>query len=243
MMSAAEDVENAEGDNRENRWQRFPSTWIVGTSGTEEFFSKFIWVVIPIQYFVFASFSGGFGSEAYAPTAVFALISIAALFLASCAIAAARFVYTKKLYSHFVRIWAIALIVTWVVTYALLGFSYYISPKLGMSDDLVHEIFCDFYPYDCARTHPNFGFQNFLEYLIYASLSLVLIRVISVVCTYVLRMPVRKPITKEPNVFGVALSVALLMTAMNGASTWPHDARLPKADLPCNPGVDPDCKN
>lgn len=213
-------------------WFRFPAGWVVTNPGTEGFFSKAIWFVLPFQYYVLTQFTGGFGSEAYVASAMVALISIAALFVVSCLFALPTYwrrhagdgvPRAPKDYGDAVRMWSIALIVTWATTHVVLAVSYFVGKATLGKADIVHGVLCKFTE-SCNSTHPNFGLQTIVEYFMYALIALALILAARWVYQKLTWVRSLHSSTREPHILLVAVLVAGLMTLINGATTLPHSA-------------------
>jgi hypothetical protein len=214
-------------------WFRFPANWLVNNPGTEGFFSKAIWFVLPFQYYVLTQFTGGFGSEAYVASAMVALISIAALFVVSCLFALSTY-WTRHAgdamarapndYGNAVRMWSIALIVTWATAHVVLAVSYFVGKAGPGKADIVHRLLCDLTGSACKWTHPNFGPQTIAEYFIYALIALALLLGARFVHRKLTWVRTSHSPTREPHILVVAMIVAGLMTLINGATTLPHSA-------------------
>jgi hypothetical protein len=215
-------------------WPRFPSNWIVARRGTEGFFSKAIWFVLPIQYYVLNRFPGGL-NDAYVASAMVALMSIASLFAASCIFALVHYRRPEKAfdsalkepggfgrrYALGVRMWAIALIVTWAMVHVVLALSYLVGGGRG---DVVHWYACVLQTGGCQKTHPDFSWLTVLEYAFYATVAVGILALARFLHLKWTRAAHKSSEAPEPNLIVVILTVSGLMTLINGATTWPHSA-------------------
>lgn len=199
-------------------WWRFPSRWIVSRQSTESFFSKAIWLILPLQYWVFTQFPGGI-ADAYVAAAMLALISMGALFAIGCLFSLAYLGFRGR-YAIGVRMWSIALIVTWAVSYAVLAVSYLVGDsKYG---DVLHGAFCRALPIDCNGPHPDFGWVTGAEYLIYTGTAVLVLVLASMIHRRIAEAPVVKAPIGDPYAVIVIATIAGLMVLVNGATTLPH---------------------
>jgi hypothetical protein len=225
------------------KWLRFPSNWVVAWRGTESFFSKAVWLVIPIQYYVLDQLSGGLRG-AYVASAVVALVSIAALFAVSCL---AALVYYRKRpggdgpakerpgfgtwYALGVRTWAIALIVTWATAHLVLWVSYLLGTSRG---DFLYSALCGVGR--CTEIYPAWDRITFVVYLIYTSIAVLLLVAISY-GWLTGALPKPSPIP-EPSIFVVIPLIAVLMVLINGGTTRQpakSNDRCPPTSTDCPP--------
>lgn len=207
------------------RW-RFPVGGIVGNSRFEPWLAKAVWLVIPLQYYVLTRFPNGFSPDAVVAAAAFALFGVVSLFVLSCAIALI-FHREGTAYEEQVRMWAIALIVGWAATLALLATSYAVASiiyALGgpeLNGDIIDDFLCNRARITyCPGVYPAFDFRTMLDYFIYSSVA------VGIIAMVVRRKHDNKeadaPALLEPSVFIVAAAITAVMTLYHGISTLPH---------------------
>jgi hypothetical protein len=195
------------------RIPRFPVRWILEHPRIEYWTVKAVWFVIPLEYYLVTSFSGGFNKSDFGATSIFALLYLMVLFVASSLIAIAG---GSGEFDRRVRIWSIALIVTWGASLALVAFANFLSTLVGLGNDFVGAIVCRS---GCTPDYPAFRPQTFLVYAIYSSAAL------AILCAaprYIRAKRASSPSLfpvdvrwREPDVVTIGFLNAIIMTAMH----------------------------
>jgi hypothetical protein len=213
-------------------WWRFPSTWIVSSPGNEALFSRAVWLIIPLQYYVLSKFPTGLKGE-YVAVALVAVVSIVSLFVASLLFAlayyraapqnrSAREVEEKfgSTYALGVRMWAIALIVSWMAVHVVLAVSYAIG---GAEGDLIDRLLCGDNRFsECNDLRPNFGVLTIVEYSAYTIVAIALLAAGGVLHRRLTTVRSDPPVFAEPNLAYVVVTIVILLTLINGSTTLPH---------------------
>jgi hypothetical protein len=207
-------------------WWRFPSTWIVGSPTNEALFSKGAWLILPLQYYVLSKFNSGLNGE-YIAVALVSVVSIASLFGASLVFALAY--YRRKgpnsdeqsgtsfrtRYASGVRMWAIALIVSWMGVYAVLAVAY----GLGGESDLLEELLCNRYGFlECNGIRPSYSILTLVEYVAYTVIAVALLAIAGVIHRRFNRFPTEKITFREPNLLYVIITVVTLLFLINNST-------------------------
>lgn len=217
---------------RRSAWWRFPSMWIVASPASEDLFSKIVWLILPLQYYVLSQFPTGLRGE-YVAVALVTVVSIASLFAVSLLFAlpyyrtSVRGAQTLQdveerfgsRYALAVRIWAIALIVSWMSVYAVLAVSYAIGGEKG---DLFNQLICSFWPMnECYDVGPELRLLTFLGYLAYSLIAVLLVMAIAAMHRKFSGAANDTSPLAEPNPAYVVVTIATLLTLIN-SSTVTH---------------------
>jgi hypothetical protein len=214
-------------------WWRFPSTWIVGSSTNEALFSKAVWLILPLQYYVVSKFPTGLQGE-YIAVALVSVVSIASLFGASLLFAlfyyraekpfphggkpnlgGERRVGFSSRYALIVRMWAIALIVSWMAVHVVLAISY----ALGTKGDLLEDYVCQLFNFGaCYGTRPDFSVLTIGEYFAYTIIAVALLAIAGVLHRRIKGPRAEKLTFPEPNIVFVIVTVTALLTVINNST-------------------------
>jgi hypothetical protein len=194
------------------RIPRFPVRWILEHPRIEYWTVKAVWFVIPLEYYLVTTFSGGFNKSDFGAVSIFALLYLMLLFAASSVIAIAG---GSKEYDRRVRIWSIALIVTWGASLALVAVANFLGALFGLGNDLVGAIVCR----TCTPDYPAYRPQTFLVYVIY---SLAALAILCAAPRYIHAKRASSPSLfpvdarwREPDVVTIGFLNAIIMTAMH----------------------------
>ncbi len=190
---------------------RFPVRWILEQPRIENWIVKAVWFAIPIEYYLVTTFSSGFDASAFGAAAVFSLLYLMLLFAVSCVLAIPG---KKQHYDSRVRIWSIALIVTWGASVALVAAITFLSRIAGSGNDIIAKLICP-----CVPEYPARSLKTFVIYFAYTAIALALVWVGSRYLRWT------KPIAptqsgdqdwSEPNLVTVGLINAMILTGMHG---------------------------
>ena len=66
---------------------RFPVRWAVESAAAERIFSRLLWLLVPLQYYVVTHIGRGFSPDDLIPAVLLSLISVVVIFVLSCAAA------------------------------------------------------------------------------------------------------------------------------------------------------------
>jgi hypothetical protein len=191
---------------------QFPVQWILKDSSRV---AKFVWLLIPLQYYVLTTFPGGFKTDAYVPSAVMTLFCFIAIFGSSCCLGIFPLKGTRE-YAERVRLWAISLIVTWAVSLGLLAVLYFVGLRNKLNTDVIGACLCKYL--DCQDGYPSFQLSTLLSYFIYSIIASLMIVGAAWTSRYF-----RHSTNWGPNILPwVVIVNTLIMFCLYGASTWPH---------------------
>jgi hypothetical protein len=120
---------------------RFPARWAVDKPAVESLFARGLWILVPVQYYVVTHVEKGLSPDDLVPAVALSLVSLAAIFLVSCAMAWCYALVNRPdpvhgdTLSGRVRMWVVALMICLVAAYALLAASLGIQ-KIALSWDV-----------------------------------------------------------------------------------------------------------
>jgi hypothetical protein len=194
---------------RQTGWLEFPLQSIIGRRGLEDVTSRFVWISIPLEYYLLTRFTGGIESLSL-PIVVVALLTIVVVIGISCAMALFQF-HDELSYSTRVRVWAVTLMLQWVTCLVLLSCGYLIGAYFGVNYDVM---------YLWLRNIPAFGSYPFVAdlrtFAIYACYSLLAAILLRSAGRYlgIRRFPSDLP--RAPNLLLVIPLAASIMMVMHG---------------------------
>ncbi|MGA7997796.1 MAG: hypothetical protein WCA28_23225 [Bradyrhizobium sp.] len=105
---------------------RFPVRWAVESAAAERIFSRLLWLLVPLQYYVVTHIGRGFSPDDLIPAVLLSLISVVVIFVLSCAAAwlASPLDETRDdSWTGRVRMWVVALMICTAACYLLLALS------------------------------------------------------------------------------------------------------------------------
>lgn len=214
---------------RRSAWWRFPSMWIVASPASEDLFSKIVWLILPLQYYVLSKFPTGLRGE-YVAVALVTVVSIASLFGVGLLFALPYYRTSVRgaqslrdvedrfgsRYALAVRIWAIALIVSWMSVYVVLAVSYAIG---GEDGDLLGQLVCSLRPMDeCNGAGPKLRPLYFFEYFAYSLIAVLLVMSIAAIHRKLKGAEDEPSPLAEPNPVYVVATIAILLTLINSST-------------------------
>jgi hypothetical protein len=191
---------------------RFPYRQIIQSWTLEEVFVRFVWLAIPLEYFVLTRFSGGLTNRDGVAVALIALLALLAVLAVSLALAVIPRP-GRSSYGDRVRIWSVSLVVSWAAALLMLAIGYAISLAVGwqsydaLAQQLDGRARLDDYPSMSDGV-------TFIIYFVYALLGAV---VIATVAWKFGRAPCRR-LPPGPNVFVVVALSASIMTVMHAVT-------------------------
>ncbi|MBB4374113.1 hypothetical protein GGD63_006942 [Bradyrhizobium sp. cir1] len=182
----------------------FPVGAIVARRGFEDFASRFVWLAIPLEYYLLTRFTGGV--EIWSLPIVFiALLTIGMAIGISCIMA--LLIRDGASYSARVRIWAVTLLLQWVTSLLMLAMGYVLGRGFGEDYDLLYLV---------MRGLPNFGSYPWVldprTYTIYVLYSVAAAIFIKLVVRLFGEPDFPADLPRGPNlVFVVPLTAAIMM--------------------------------
>ena len=203
-------------------WPRFPAKRLVADDRLQKWTPKLIWFVIPLEYYVVTSFSGGISTESYLSVVIFSVVCVFA-FVITGFVVAVLLPFTGTLQSRS-RGMITSLLCVWGTALLLQAASYFLTwlfSSQGTSDvlaSLLHDRWHVPNPLglDGASFLVNFG--GYLGYAILAIvIDMILIGLIARPDPKLLSPP-RDPSDewiREPGVIVVSVLVALLMLILH----------------------------
>jgi hypothetical protein len=161
---------------------RFPNSSIISNPVLERRVIFWVWLTVPLQYYVLTRIAGGQHGDEWAAIAISVLScmllilgissSLARIFPMRC-VEKADDCYEVRL-----RAWSVALITTWTAAVTLIAGSYLIAPVVGIeTGDLVHVALCKF-SLNCPN-HPEISApSSYAIYFVYSFAAILLVFVI-----------------------------------------------------------------
>jgi len=206
---------------------RFPYRRIVASWTLEEVFARFVWVAIPLEYFILTRFPGGLSARHGVAAALVALLALLAVLGASVMLAVLPRPRGHS-YAERVRMWSVSLVLNWATALALLAVGYAPAVFVGWQPppfaernyDLVARFL--YRPLDRRLLDINdyphaLDPATFIVYLCYALVAAVLIQGIA---RRFGQVP-KKHMPAGPNVFVVAGLTSIIMMIMHGVTKFP----------------------
>jgi hypothetical protein len=186
-----------------------------------------VWLVVPLQYYVFTRIPGGMQWQEVFSMALAVSLSVLLVFLCSSILAIVPSRQIGAAYSDRVRAWSLAIITNWSAAVSLLAISYLAGTYLKRpNQDLLQILLCypktsialptpgSIVPFPCEN-YPEFAVDTYIIYLLYSSLALVLLlaTVVSATGCGSERFPVPAPRTiLVPFITAAILSVLYIST-------------------------------
>jgi hypothetical protein len=173
-MSESEDVRPRGFRIRElrNMLARFPNDQILGNPDLERRVMNLVWVVVPLQYYVFTRIAGGMEGDQWFSIALTVLMCF--LFVLAVSAVIALIPSKESNYSTRLRSWSIALITNWAAAVSLLALSYFVSEIFELRFDLLQKFVCG--PiFRCADYPKMLSIATYSIYLGYSLLSLAIV--------------------------------------------------------------------
>lgn len=200
-----------------NVFFRYPNDRIFANIRLERMIMIWVWLVVPLQYFIFVQIPGGKRWNEFFDMALAVSLSMLLVFICSSIIA---FVPSKQIaitYADRVRAWSLAIITNWSAAVTLLAASYFWSWSLKIKNkDLVQFLLCpggyrDLGYLPCENYPELFRIDTYLIYLIYSLLALALLlgMVVSITRSDEVTFPVPAPRTLLVPIITAALLTGL----------------------------------
>lgn len=192
-------------------WLEFPFQSIVARRSFEQLAARFVWLSLPLEYFILTQFPGGVGGG-LAPIVVVALITIMAMVAISCITA---FVQARdgQPYPVRIRVWTVTLMLQWVMTLALLAAGYVIGRRLDptVNNDVVYLVLRGVPSWN---SYPAiFDPRTFAVYTCYSFLAAILIRMAA---RFLGKKEFKEDSPRGPNLLVVVPLTAAIMMVMHG---------------------------
>jgi hypothetical protein len=156
---------------------RYPNDLILGELKLERLMMIWVWLAVPLQYYVFTRIPGGMRWEEVFSMALTVMLSILAIFLISTVIAIFPFKDVSPEYSGRVRAWSLAVITNSTAAVTLIAASYLISGLLhAPNKDLLQVLACDQLEVFRCADYPRL--TSIETYIIYFGYSLIAVSVV-----------------------------------------------------------------
>jgi hypothetical protein len=192
---------------------RFPNDRILSDPTLERRIMNLVWIVVPLQYYLFTRLSGGMRGDEWFSIALTVLMCIFLVLGVSAVVALIPSIAPRLNYVTRLRAWSLALITNWAVAVCLLALSYLIGSICGIgTNDLLHTLVCGpGLPFKCAN-YPDFSPGTYGIYLGYSVLA------VAIVFVAILIVPVKEGpmVTRLPSplTFLVPLLTAAILTVL-----------------------------
>lgn len=205
---------------------RYPNDRILSNIPLERLIMFWVWLVVPLQYYVFTQIPGGMKWEEVFSMALAVSLSMLFVVLIGSGLAIFRSKQIGATYSERARAWSLAIITNWSATVTLIAVSYFASTvflKKG-NTDLLQNLLC--YPdgrhpmriLDCYNYPQLISLDTYAIYLIYSSIALIILLVTVVSATR--RDRSRIPVPAPRTVF-VPFVTAAVLTALYSSTRIP----------------------
>lgn len=200
-------------------WPRFPVAILVADKRLQFWVPKLIWLVIPMEYYVITSFSGGFDTESYLSVVIFSVVCVFA-FLITGFVAAVLLPFEGTLHARS-RGMVTSLLCVWGTVLLLQFASYFLTfSTQHEARDLLASLLHDRWPVPNPHGIDRESvLPNFLAYFGYALLAaiidLILIRMIARPDPSLVRSGREAEWICEPSLITVSALVALLMLLLH----------------------------
>lgn len=154
---------------------RFPNRAIVSNPTLERWIINWVWVTVPLQYYLLTRPAGGMRGGQWLAI----VVSVAACMLLILAVSAVLALILPMKDSSDrelkLRAWSVALVTLWTATVTLLAASHFVAWLFGQSQDLIHVLICAKAGLTCTD-HPSLGaLTSFLIYFVYAVMAMGLV--------------------------------------------------------------------
>jgi hypothetical protein len=158
---------------------RFPNDRILGEPKLERGMMTWVWIVVPLQYYVFTRMPGGLRANEWFSIALTVMVCILFVLLLSTLIAVLPFGQTGMSYKSRVQAWSLALVTNWAAAVSLLALSYFLSARFKLAKhDLLHGLICEKYEvFQCANYPSFFSPETYSIYLCYSILAVLVVLV------------------------------------------------------------------
>jgi hypothetical protein len=194
------------------KWLRFPYRKIAASRLLEGLLARFVWLAVPLEYYVLIQFPGGipyFGFLAAALAALLALVLVLLLSLVFALVPLPR----GSSYEDRARALSVSLVISWTISLLLLAISYRLSHAIGIADDLVAYVVR--LQFDIYKNYPHILDPVTLSvYLIYALIGGVLVKWVAAR----FGTEATRPTARDPMFLLIALLTAIIMMVIHGAS-------------------------
>jgi hypothetical protein len=210
---------NKMGEAPINVFFRYPNDRILSNVPLERKIIFWVWLVVPLQYYVFTQIPGGMKWQEAFSMALAVSLSMLLVFLISSALAIVPANEIGATYSDRVRAWSLAIITNWSATVTLLAASYLAEAVLLKQGnrDLVQTLLC--YRderhvtriFNCYNYPELFSIETYAIYLVYSSIALIVLLVTVVSATRKNRSQFPVP---APRTLFVPVVTAAVLTAL-----------------------------
>ncbi|MEH2612969.1 hypothetical protein [Bradyrhizobium sp. AZCC 1693] len=212
------------------RWPlNFPAYWVVENSAIEDFFAKFIWLIVPLQYGLLTQIARGLDPGDYTVAALLSLSSMVLLLIAGSATAGVVLVIFKRArgnYQQVARMWVVSLLISWAGANFLYAGSLICGYVWEWNGDLLGDSL-RILMVDRLKilkevdVVPGRNWPTFLSYLIFAYLSVAVCFLVRVLHIRFSRQRGPSPPLPEPDLIWPGVVVATVMMFINVVATAP----------------------
>jgi hypothetical protein len=209
MISIAPDSTRTEGSFP---WGKFPARWAVGNAFSERVSARLIWLLVPLQYYVFTHVAGGVAAGDLLSVVAITIVSFAALFFISFILAKVATLHdSAEVKQTLMRMWMIALMLGTTGAYSVFALSLFVGIHMGLTADILGDFF--FWQSQEGVRIPGWNWQTAAICLIYSAIACVLI--CGVRWMFWRLVPSSKVPLPEPALVVVIVFVAVVMFGMN----------------------------
>ncbi|WP_315724801.1 MULTISPECIES: hypothetical protein [unclassified Bradyrhizobium] len=194
---------------------RFPNAAIVSNPKLERWIINWVWVTVPLQYFILTRFPGGMRSNQWLAIVVSVTACMLLVLLVSYVMA---LIFPMKMernnWEIRLRTWSVALVTHWTATVTLLAASYLVAYAFGLTDDLVQIAVCACKKLNC-NDHPRLLLpSSFVIFFIYSFAAVFLVFAVLKLS----RCAVTRTTFPAPHTIAVIVICAVLLNLLYGAS-------------------------
>ena len=202
-----------------NVFFRYPNDRILSNVPLERLILFWVWLVVPLQYYVFTQIPGGMKWEEVFSMALAVSLSMLFVLLLGSVLAIVPSKQIGTTYSDRIRAWSLAIITNWSATVTLLAASYLASAIFLKSEnkDLVQALLCyrDGHHvtriFNCYNYPELLSIETYLIYLVYSSIALIVL--LTTVITATRHNRSRLPVPAPRTLF-VPVVTAAVLTAL-----------------------------
>lgn len=196
---------------RETYWLEFPFGAIVARLNYEEFASRFVWLAIPLEYYLLTIFTGGVDVLSL-PIVFISLLTISIAILFSCVLA--LLTRNGTAYSVRIRTWAVALLLQWVTSLLMLTIGYLIGRRFTSPDTYYDIVYLKMRSLPSFSSYP--GLLDPRTYAVYVVYSTIAALVIKLGVRVVGARTFSAELPRGPNVIVTVLVTAAIMMFIHG---------------------------
>ncbi|HVX76170.1 MAG TPA: hypothetical protein VHB49_08585 [Bradyrhizobium sp.] len=197
-------------------WSRFPASWAVGDVYSERVSARLIWLLVPLQYYVFTHVAGGVAPGDLLSVVAITMASFAALFVISFVLANLATLGDSGVAKQtLTRMWMIALMLGTTGTYAVFALSLFVGLYMNLTADILGDFF--FWHSREGVRIPGWNWQTPVTYLVYSTIACILISVTR--WMFWRLVPSCRAPLPEPAMAVVIVFVATVMFGMNILAT------------------------